>query len=495
MREIYTRTSHASQNSLFISQKFKLACGIFGLFVIVLSIASLLQVGPTLLNITIPLLMVVFVSFALREQARLVEAMAQINHVLLKASEGETHVRVTHTKGLGELGKIAWNLNTLLDFLEANLKDMSSCFEHAAEGRYYRRAFNQGLPGEFASIADNVNISLNAIQEATELSRQSGLLNQLHTANSISLRNNLAGNQDDLQVLSQKMDDMLDHARQGLEASVESLSTVETLGNSLQTINQDIQDTGAIARVLVRENARITEAVGVIHGITARTNLLALNAAIEAARAGEVGRGFAVVADEVRALAERTRLSTDEINDVVVSLTEKIGTIVERVLSLGERSQQISDDVAGFRSSFERVAHGARQNIGSLTYTKDLAFASLIKLDHIIFIQSGYHAIETHQDAESAAAGLSHHTSCRLGRWYYGGDGQQLFGKQQSYRQLETPHRQVHEFVHEAVAAAQGNWLYDDVLLKRIVQAMNEAEQASGQVMQLLNRVVEEKHS
>ena len=68
---------------------------------------------------------------------------------------------------------------------------------------------------------------------------------------------------------------------------------------------------------LAEESENIGAVLDVIRGIAEQTNLLALNAAIEAARACEQGRGFAVVADEVRALANRTKESTDKINQTL----------------------------------------------------------------------------------------------------------------------------------------------------------------------------------
>ncbi|MCR5785185.1 MAG: methyl-accepting chemotaxis protein [Eubacterium sp.] len=74
---------------------------------------------------------------------------------------------------------------------------------------------------------------------------------------------------------------------------------------------------------------KINELTSDILEISSQTNLLALNASIEAARAGEAGKGFAVVADEIRVLAENSRNTANNIQDISTMVGDAVSELVD----------------------------------------------------------------------------------------------------------------------------------------------------------------------
>jgi len=147
---------------------------------------------------------------------------------------------------------------------------------------------------------------------------------------------------------AQAADDADRHAQEGDKVMQSTMKTISLMRN-------EIGNTANVIQRLETDSVRIGKVLEVIRGIAEQTNLLALNAAIEAARAGEAGRGFAVVADEVRTLAQRTAVSTAEINQIIDSVQTGASDAVLAIQGGQARSEESVEQVNNASNTLQRI--------------------------------------------------------------------------------------------------------------------------------------------
>ena len=154
--------------------------------------------------------------------------------------------------------------------------------------------------------------------------------------------------------ISDNATDVHNSAVESKEMAHEGAKFAQETISEMNRIVENVNQSSAFMQTLEDQSHKIADIVNVIKEIADQTNLLALNAAIEAARAGEQGRGFAVVADEVRKLAERTKLSTQDIASMIEAI--RSGTM-KAVESMSHGTVMVNEGMTLVGSTGESMTH------------------------------------------------------------------------------------------------------------------------------------------
>ena len=190
--------------------------------------------------------------------------------------------------------------------------------------------------------------------------------------------------------------------------SSENIGTLKKIAGDMETTNHEVSET-LDSLVSISNNTRVSienvqrqtndtnqsameiqNMVDFISDIAGQTNLLSLNASIEAARAGEQGRGFAVVADEVRQLAEQSRQSADQIEEIVRKLIENSNNSVDAMTVVmndikvqHDKLNQTKDVFGHLRTEITNVTNAVdsiAQEIESIDRAKNVVYENLESL-------------------------------------------------------------------------------------------------------------------
>ncbi|WP_223825052.1 CZB domain-containing protein [Pseudomonas profundi] len=111
-----------------------------------------------------------------------------------------------------------------------------------------------------------------------------------------------------------------------------------------------------------------------------------------------------------------------------------------------------------------------------------LAEIELANLEELEIKLTVYQVLSGQSDQTSAA--IPDETECRLGQWYYQGEGSRLFRREGGFTAIEEPHRAVHR---NAQAALDAYWAgrYEEA-----ITAMEEMERNNLDVMERMRRLI-----
>lgn len=203
----------------------------------------------------------------------------------------------------------------------------------------------QGVIGGVISCSEEINrqqLNVNEVVEETNQNASDTSATMEELAASMEEVSSTVGYvSDNTREAEASVGEVVDKAVNGTKFAEEIRNRAEELRKLAQdsraTANSMIQGFDATLNASIedsRQIEKISNLTGDILGIASKTNLLALNASIEAARAGEAGKGFAVVAEEIRQLADSSKETAGNIQQISESVVAAVMTLAENAGNL-----------------------------------------------------------------------------------------------------------------------------------------------------------------
>ena len=290
---------------------------------------------------------------------------AWVEEQLTKLAKGQT--QITERKMGYKNTKEMSSLRDSMYFLAGSLESMLSKMDQESGAM-------MSIVDTISGLADECNQSANETSSAMEEMAAS-----MEEISATTLEINSSANRTMNTIV-----EIADSAEKGSAFANESqLRAVETEKLATEGRQNTTGMINEIRTMLVEsiENSKkaelIKELTADILTIAGQTNLLALNASIEAARAGEAGRGFAVVAEEIRQLAERSKESANNIQNI----SQGVIGAVERLAEDSEKMLQFVDDVV--IDDYDKFVDVTRQYREDATHLEEILNEFAGKADNL----------------------------------------------------------------------------------------------------------------
>ncbi|MBP3196248.1 MAG: methyl-accepting chemotaxis protein [Butyrivibrio sp.] len=265
---------------------------------------------------------IAFLFWNYRQVGRKVNQIAEeINGIIsdIKAHKGDLTIRLK-TKTSSELVHIKDGFNLFIETLQIVLKDVK-------DGTISLTSSSEDMSNQIRLASDNITNTSAALEELSASMQNVAETAQVMNDKLGEVKTATGNINDGVEDGTAKAEEIRAEA---IEIKNEAESKKENTGTKMEDLSkvleQSVKDSEKVSQ--------IAELTNVILDIASQTNLLALNASIEAARAGDAGKGFAVVAGEISSLAENSRQTAGNIQNISNEVTTAVKSLADNAIQV-----------------------------------------------------------------------------------------------------------------------------------------------------------------
>jgi hypothetical protein len=161
-----------------------------------------------------------------------------------------------------------------------------------------------------------------------------------------------------------------------------------------------------------------------------------------------------------------------------------MGSVVQGIEQVGEKSQDINVNTSSIESTAHNIVNLAKQMYDVITYSTADAFLQTVKMDHVVWKLEVYQVMLGMSN--KSIDEFADHNACRLGKWYYQGEGAAKYSQYNAFKAMEKAHVLVHEHGKTALAlTAEGE-------TEKALKALTLMEKASEEVIECLTALADE---
>ncbi|MBO4913018.1 MAG: methyl-accepting chemotaxis protein [Butyrivibrio sp.] len=257
-----------------------------------------------------------------------IKAEAELNEIIesINRREGDLTKRIT-VQSNDEIGALSSGINSFIEHLQKifmTITNNSSAMDKVVSDVLGSVQASNSSAADLSALTEELSATMQ------EVSNSAGTINKNTEAVRAEV-DEMADKSREINEYSKLMKEHADMMEQSARANMSE--TNAKVDNILASLNQAIADSQSVDQV----NSLTDQ----IMSIATQTNLLSLNASIEAARAGAAGKGFAVVAGEIGALAENSKKTAgniQEINSVVVNAAHNLSNSANELVDYMQNS-------------------------------------------------------------------------------------------------------------------------------------------------------------